>query len=197
MLLTLGKRWCAACQSVKDVEEFVKKNHCCKSCHKKKYIAWQEKNSSYFVQYRKSNKEKRKEYNKEWINKNKEKALNYKLNWRALQRKTNPSYRLLNSLRCRLSGALKNNKKLNSTIDLIGCSIQDLKIYLQKQFKEGMCWGNYGNPNKNHSNCWHIDHIAPCSSFDLSDPEQQKKCFHFSNLQPLWAKDNLSKSDSV
>ena len=48
-----------------------------------------------------------------------------------------------------------------------------------------MSWGNYGK--------WHVDHIRPCASFNLVNEEEQKKCFHYTNLQPLWAKDNLSK----
>ena len=64
----------------------------------------------------------------------------------------------------------------------------ELKAYLELQFTDGMTWENRGN--------WHIDHIRPCASFDLTDPEQQKQCFHYTNLQPLWAADNLAKSDS-
>lgn len=54
-----------------------------------------------------------------------------------------------------------------------------------------MNWGNHGLEG------WHIDHIIPCNAFDLSDESQQKKCFHFSNLQPLWAFENLSKGDRI
>jgi hypothetical protein len=72
----------------------------------------------------------------------------------------------------------------------LGCSSWDeLKNYLEKQFTCGMNWENMGE--------WHIDHIIPCSSFDLTNIEQQMKCFHYSNLQPLWAKDNLSKSNKI
>lgn len=81
------------------------------------------------------------------------------------------------------------NKEGKRTIDFIGCSIDYIKTHLEKQFTAGMTWDNYGK--------WHIDHIMPCASFDLTDPEQQKKCFHYSNLQPLWAVDNLRKSDKV
>jgi hypothetical protein len=61
--------------------------------------------------------------------------------------------------------------------------------FLEKKFLPGMNWENYGE--------WHIDHIVPCSSFDLSKSEQQKICFNYSNLQPLWAADNIRKSDSI
>jgi len=94
-------------------------------------------------------------------------------------------------LKNRIRYALKNNKKSNSTMNLVGCSLQELKKHLEKQFKQGMTW-------KNHSLYgWHIDHIKPCASFDLSNPEEQKKCFHYTNLQPLWAIDNIKKSNKI
>ena len=74
-------------------------------------------------------------------------------------------------------------------MELIGCSKEELIKHLESQFIEGMTWENWS------LNGWHIDHIRPISSFDLSDPAQAKECFHYSNLQPLWAIDNLKKSD--
>jgi hypothetical protein len=99
------------------------------------------------------------------------------------------NYRLVRLLRGRIWKALKRNSKYSTSLELLGCSIEELKIYLEKQFVKDMNWQNYGQ--------WHIDHIKPCSSFDLTDPEQQKLCFHYSNLQPLWAKDNIKKSDKI
>ena len=78
-------------------------------------------------------------------------------------------------------------QKSDRTIKLLGCSFSELVSYLERQFKEGMSWDNYGRQG------WHMDHIVPCAAFDLTDPDQQKKCFHYTNLQPLWAKDNLEK----
>ena len=103
------------------------------------------------------------------------------------------NYRLSSTMRSRISRALRNNniqyKKSNHSIDLLGCSIMELKAHLEKNFTDGMSWENYGD--------WHVDHIRPCASFKNlgEDPEQQRDCFHYSNLQPLWAKDNLIKSD--
>jgi hypothetical protein len=99
------------------------------------------------------------------------------------------NYHLLCVLRVRLWNALKAKGKSKRTKDLLGCSVSDLKRYLESLFQNGMSWDNYGD--------WHIDHVRPCASFDLSDPEQQKRCFHYSNLQPLWALDNLKKSSRV
>ena len=95
--------------------------------------------------------------------------------------------RLINSQRSRIRKAIKAMKKSNRTMDLVGCSAIQLKDYLESKFQDGMSWDNYGKYG------WHVDHIRPCASFDLSDSEQQEECFHYKNLQPLWAKDNLSK----
>ncbi len=72
-------------------------------------------------------------------------------------------------------------------LDLLGCSLEDVIKHIEDQFQPGMAWKNHG------INGFHIDHIKPCSSFNLTDPEQQKKCFHYTNLQPLWAVDNRRK----
>ena len=86
---------------------------------------------------------------------------------------------------------MKGNEKAYKTIELLGCSIPEFKEYLEKLFKDGMNWDNYGYYG------WHVDHILPCAYFDLSDPKQQRLCFHYTNLQPLWSKDNYKKSCSV
>lgn len=81
-----------------------------------------------------------------------------------------------------------NARKSELTIKLVGCSIPDLMAHLEAKFKPGMSWDSWGR--------WHIDHIRPCASFDLSDPEQQRACFHYTNLQPLWGRENLRKGAS-
>ena len=72
---------------------------------------------------------------------------------------------------------------------LLGCSAEQLRTHLEEKFTDGMSWDNYGYRG------WHIDHIRPCASFDLTDPQQQLECFHYTNLQPLWAEDNFKKGD--
>jgi hypothetical protein len=82
-------------------------------------------------------------------------------------------------------GVYKDRK----SIELVGCTIQELCDHLEKQFTDGMSWSNRGVKG------WHIDHKRPCSSFDLTDQKQLLECFHYTNLQPLWAVDNLKKSN--
>lgn len=106
---------------------------------------------------------------------------------RRKRRRTNESYRVADNLRRRVNLALKGKCKSKSTEKLLGCSFEECKLYLESLFAKGMGWDNYGD--------WHIDHIRPCASFDLTDVKQQSECFHYTNLQPLWAKDNLIKKD--
>ena len=108
-------------------------------------------------------------------------------------RANNPQARAANILRTRISDALRASKATKSAqlTELLGASIEEVRAHLEAQFKLGMTWDNWSLEG------WHVDHIKPCASFDLTDPEQQKACFHFSNLQPLWAKDNLSKHDRL
>lgn len=103
--------------------------------------------------------------------------------------KSDPEFKLTILLRGRINKALKNQygEKACSSMDLLGCSIKEARKHIEKSFTEGMNWSNHGQYG------WHIDHIIPCASFDLTNPEQQKKCFHYTNLQALWWKDNLIK----
>lgn len=95
---------------------------------------------------------------------------------------------LMHNLRCRISDLLRRGyKKYSKSYKLLGCTIEELKIYLEKQFQPGMTWENYGK------NGWEIDHILPCDSFDFNKIEDQQKCFNWKNLQPLWMKDNRKK----
>lgn len=105
------------------------------------------------------------------------------------RRKADIAFRLMQNIRAKIPTEIRRGRKGGRTIELLGCSIARLKQYLEKQFTEGMSWNNYGLHG------WHIDHKKPCASFDLSNPAEQRKCFHYSNLQPLWAADNYKKSD--
>lgn len=122
---------------------------------------------------------------REWRARNQEscrlKAQDYKKN----KREQDIHFKISENMRNRVRLALKNGKKCGKTMDLVGCSIEQLKNYLESLFQENMSWDNYG--------LWHIDHIKPCISFDLINPEEQRRCFHYTNLQPLWAEENLKK----
>jgi hypothetical protein len=104
------------------------------------------------------------------------------------QRRINPRYMMKGRLRARINMALRyfvNEGKRFNTLVYTGCSINFLVKHIEKQFKNGMNWEN--------RNKWHIDHIKPCANFDLTDTKQQLECFHYTNLQPLWAVENMKK----
>lgn len=154
------------------------------------YKAYREKNKEKISEYRKkrrmANPEKSREECRKYYDSNKDKFLERRRN----RLKVDIGFKMRTNLCRRINHSIKKGFKSKSTLELLGCSVDYLKIHLESQFKDGMTWENYGHKG------WHIDHIRPCASFDLTDPEQQKKCFHYSNLQPLWHQDNFSKSDS-
>lgn len=113
----------------------------------------------------------------------------YQAKWQAKRRRTDLQYKLAHNLRKRLTKAIRNNYKAGSAVRDLGCSIVELEQHLEKQFKPGMTWANWSPDG------WHIDHIKALSKFDLTDREQFLKACHYTNLQPLWAKDNLAKGN--
>ncbi len=122
---------------------------------------------------------------------NSEKTSAQKSKYKRNRMKRDVTFKILHRLRTRILLVLHGKRKADSSMNLLGCSAEDLKKHLEDQFKDDMSWDNYGIKG------WHIDHIKPCASFDLSVIEEQKKCFHFTNLQPLWWHENLSKSDKI
>lgn len=103
---------------------------------------------------------------------------------------TDLNRKISSCLRSRLIKALKGNVKSRGTMSLLGCSIEELKKHLELKFELGMSWDNWSRDG------WHIDHIQPLSSFDLSNEEELKIACNYTNLQPLWAEDNLKKGNA-
>ena len=157
----------------------------------KQMAANREANKEYARDYYRANRDKILKQKAAYREANKDRIIQHNIDYQIRRRKENPEFRMLCNLRSRLNLALKGLNKADTTMNLIGCTTKELKVHLENQFAEGMSWDNYG------SDGWHIDHIIPCASFDLSDPEQQRQCFHYTNLQPLWAEDNLRKSDKI
>lgn len=104
---------------------------------------------------------------------------------------TDPVYKLKRLLRGRIIGTIKRASPRGRSIALLGCTVVEYRAYLESLFKPGMTWDNHGPKG------WHIDHIRPCASFDLTKSEEQRACFHYSNTQPLWWVSNLQKNDRV
>ena len=138
--------------------------------------------------YRKtySTSEKCRTYRREWMRRW------YRKNAKQIyeRRRAKPNGKLAASLRSRITDSLKYKTSRSARVkELLGCTVQEVREHLQDKFQPGMSWDNYGK--------WQIDHIIPLASFDLTKPEEQKKAFNYTNLQPLWAKDNMSKHTKI
>jgi hypothetical protein len=202
------EKYCRKCQITKSTSEFGKNQSRCKDCKNKHY----HQNKDKWEVYALKNKEKIQEKNLKWNSLNKENISLYNSLYNQKNKekknkdfnkwyKDNPTYyknrysndlnfRMKSILRARINQALKGNMKEKSSLDLLGCTIEEYKIYLSKQFDKNMAWNNYGI-------YWEIDHIKPCDSFDLSNLEEQKKCFIFTNTQPMKVTNNRIKSNKI
>ena len=166
---------------------------CCRNCENIKSQEYKNKNRKDLREYDKKryyeNHEKLKQKSRDYFNEHKLERKIYAQQY--FQKiKNNLEYRIKHSLQSRIIHAVKKQEtnKSNHTNELIGCSFEELKQHLEKQFTEGMSWKNYGRTG------WHIDHIKPCFLFDLTKKDEQQQCFNYTNLRPLWWKDNLSRS---
>jgi hypothetical protein len=140
--------------------------------------------------WREKNKKRSNEINIKSYYKNREKIIKKNVEYERKRLKTDINLILKKRLRARLKGALKGTIKSKKTMELLGIPhIDFLKTWIECKFKPGMTWEN--------RHLWHLDHVLPCSSFDLTKPEEQAKCFHYTNLQPLWASENLSKGNRI
>lgn len=135
---------------------------------------------------RDANPQIHRQQNKQHYINNREKVLRRNNENTKKRLKTDPIFKISKSLRGRINAALNGTTKSAKTLDLLGCSLDFFRWHIEKQFRDGMTWGNYGK-------FWHLDHIKPCSKFNLLLIDEQKKCFNYSNLQPLLAFENLSK----
>lgn len=138
------------------------------------------------TQYGKDNPEVRRKHTAKYLKSNPD----YYKAYRKHRYHNDPQFKLRVILGTRLNKALKTHSKSTSILNLIGCSMDELKEHIEKQFTDVMSW-------ENHGIYWEIDHILPCDSFNLIDIEQQKQCFHYSNLQPLPKIDNRIKSNKI
>lgn len=196
--LNMKTKICSKCNYEKSITDFYKHKSMddglqsvCKDCIKQYSTENEKRIKKYQQEYRDIHKGKFIEYKKEWYQNNKEIIKQKRINYRKNKYASDIKYRLTTLLRSRLWHALKGLSKSKRTLQLLDCSVDFLKEHLEKQFKPGMTWENYGKDG------WEVDHIKPCASFDLSKSENQEKCFHYSNLQPLWYIENKIKRAKV
>jgi hypothetical protein len=183
-----GRKW-----AINNIDKIREKRKIYKKNNKERIKQYNLENkihiSEYKSEYYQKNKAKINEANKILRLKNPDKYRKYMREYLKKRKEKDVNFKITNYLRSRLYNAMKGKVKGESTSILIGCSIDFLKGHLQSKFSCGMNFENYGK--------WHIDHIIPCAKFDLTKIENQKKCFHYANLQPLWAIDNIKKRDKI
>ncbi len=211
------KKKCSKCNIIKNLTDFAKDKSgkfgvvsACKKCKnaeaknyrknnhqkiKKSMKNWYENNKDSIKEsskiYYLNNKPEKIKYQQIYYSKNKKHIIKQKKEYSRVKRKTDIQFRLSTILRSRLIGAIKKNSKKGSAIRDLGCSIEELKIYLETQFQPNMTWKNWSKKG------WHIDHIIPLFCFDLTNPKHFKKACHYTNLQPMWANENLRKGTKV
>jgi hypothetical protein len=139
--------------------------------------------------WRKANREKALSYLREWQAANAEAFRAQKTAYYLSRKRSDPAFAVLTRLRRRINHFVSGHNKSATTAELIGCSYDAFAKHLETQFTDGMTWENRSE--------WHIDHIIPCAAFDLTDPEQQRRCFHYTNMRPLWAHENRRKGASM
>lgn len=138
---------------------------------KRHRLAHPDKVKAKFDKYRASHPEKVREWRRQYH----------------LRHRSETDYVLKTTLRKKIYAVLGRKSQRESYLGFLGCSIEQLRFYLEGKFTEGMTW-------KNHSRYgWHIDHVIPLAYFDMNDKDQARQAFHYTNLQPLWAQDNLKK----
>ena len=190
-----GLKQCNKCGEVKEFKFFKKDGSGyrtkCKLCCRDEIMKYG-KSDSYRNYQREYQREWREEH-REKVNERAKLSARRPIYREKLQIRNNEiNHRLVNNLRHRVNRVIKdaNVVKGYKTMDMLGCTIIFFKEYISSLFTDGMSWDNYGK-GKGH---WSIDHIIPCASFIMTDPEEQKRCFHYTNMQPMWGKMNLLKS---
>lgn len=206
----MDKKSCGHCLELKTYKHFTKcktgrfglHNHC-RSCQKKCRHEWYLLNRKTELiasrEYQKTDKakaagKKRYERDRERIlleNRNRRKTPHARNLANIARNKIwneNPSFRIAVDIRGSIRRAITGLPVSKAKLIRIGCSVEELRKHIESKFTKGMTWNNYGYRG------WHIDHIVSCKNFDLTKRKQQLKCSHYSNLQPLWMRDNMSKN---
>lgn len=195
-MLNIQLKSCRVCLEKKSEQEFYRKGKgfttICKLCSNKQSRAYYRANREKMLlqnkEYIAKNLERVQEKRKEHYQKNRDYIIKRTYQYKKKRLKEDVCFALSERIRDRFNKAFKRGYRGGIAVRNLGCSIVELRSHLEMQFQPGMSWENYGT--------WHIDHIVPLCSFDLTDDRQVQKACHYTNLQPLWAADNLRKGAS-
>jgi hypothetical protein len=153
------------------------------------YLKHRDKRRAAINRWNAANKDKVLAYLREWRVANADRFRAAKRAYYLEKKRHDPAFLVLTRLRRRLNHYLSGGSRCASAKELLGCTLDEFLRHIELQFPNGMNWEN--------RNEWHIDHIIPCAAFDLTDPEQQRRCFHYTNMRPLWAHENRRKGASM
>jgi hypothetical protein len=198
--IDVNMKLCPKCNQLKPLTEYSKNknkndglSYCCKTCHHSyitipHHIKYKEYNKIYGKEWRKNNpnynKIQNKEYAKKYYSKHKDELKEYNKNYSKTRREQDPLFKLKSNIRNTIIRYIKNPKN-NNTEQILGCTFEQLKQHIESQWVEGMNWDNWTQDG------WHVDHIIPLASATTED--EIYKLNHYTNLQPLWAPDNMKK----
>jgi hypothetical protein len=184
------------CKKILPLKEFYKDKHKslgysyrCKKCTKEYASLHKDRWKKQNKEWEEKNKEHSAQKHSEYRNKNRRKINKYIRQYTNNKYHSDIEFKIKCNLRSRFYTILKKSKikKVVSCIKLLGCSLEEFKEYIKIKFKPEMTWDNHGK-------IWHIDHIVACSNFNLNKLEEQQKCFHYTNMQPLFATTRIAKS---
>lgn len=190
--------YCKECSGNKRKARY-ESNKSAELARQKQYVeAHRKEKAAYLKQWACENKSRLKQYKQKYYQENKEKLAANKIDYYQNNKLTIKSrhqtrmrqdlnYRLAVNLRKRIGVAIRSHQKTGSAIDDLGCTVEFFRCYIEQQFQPKMSWDNWNLYG------WHLDHIIPLSSFDLTDRDQFLKACHYTNYQPLWASDNYKK----
>lgn len=189
------KRTCSRCKETKETTEFCKGRHygTCKACQRemcRNYKAKHRKEiGKYNQKYKAEHKDDIKDYNCAYNLANRKSIQKRQTKQHAERKITDVNYKIACNLRSRLNKAMRGEKH-EHTMELLDCTMDFFKIWLEFNFNDKMTFANYGK-------VWHIDHLIPCAHFNLENIEEQYRCCHWSNLRPMIGKENLEKGDTL
>jgi hypothetical protein len=194
-LFEKNQKQCTKCTKIKELKDFTKQKAGfmglkaqCKDCDTEYDKKFQSKTN---IRAKRDKTDKAKQYRKKYISKNLDWWRKYEREYRYNRRKEDMFFKIKGNLSSRLSDIINKRNLSTNTFELIGCDRETFMFYIEEQFVKDMSWKNYGLKG------WHVDHIIPLSSFDLTIEEEVKKACHYTNLQPLWWEDNLKKGNKI
>lgn len=191
----MDEKFCEKCREWKSLDEFneTQKRKACRKCLNEACRLYKQKNkekiSAYNEKYKKAHKSEIKDYNRNYSVVNRKTIQTRHTAYLRNRRKTNPEYKISCLLRNRVKAFLYGENRKSSK-ELLGCEYEFVRDWIESQFTDEMSFDNHGT-------VWHIDHVIPCAKFAITDDDEQKRCFNWTNLQPMASIENMSKGDNV